>query len=293
MLSMTGYGRGHAPLGRGSFVVEIRAVNHRFLDLRVRVDSELAAEQHVLETYVRKHVVRGRVDVSARLEGKLGTDVVLDRARARTAFAELIALRDELAPNDPVPLTLLAGVPALFSEIGAPIAEARLTAAEHAVQMACADLERMRTQEGASLAVDLAQRAAGLLDCVEQIAAATHNQSAVLREKLSARVRKLLAGATDIPLDPGRLELEVSMLADRTDVSEELTRLRSHLAQLRELLGSRGGEPVGRKLEFLLQELGREANTVGAKVADAGAAQHVLEVKAELERMREQVQNVL
>jgi uncharacterized protein (TIGR00255 family) len=128
---------------------------------------------------------------------------------------------------------------------------------------------------------------------VEQIAVATHNQSAVLREKLSARVRKLLDGATDIPLDPGRLELEVSMLADRTDVSEELTRLRSHLAQLRVLLASRESEPVGRKLEFLLQELGREANTVGAKVADACAAQHVLEVKAELERMREQVQNVL
>jgi uncharacterized protein (TIGR00255 family) len=293
MLSMTGYGRGHAPLGRGSFVVEIRSVNHRFLDLRVRADSELATEQHAVEDYVRKHVVRGRVDVSARLEGKLGTGVVLDRVRARAAFAELIALRDELAPNDPVPLSLLSGVPALFSEVGAPDPDARLAAARHAVQMACEDLARMRTLEGAALATDLAQRAAAMLGTVEQIAAATANQSAALREKLSARVRKLLEGATDIPLDPGRLELEVSLLADRTDVSEELTRLRSHLAQLRELLGVRGDEPVGRKLEFLLQELGREANTVGAKVADAGAAQHVLEVKAELERMREQVQNVL
>jgi uncharacterized protein (TIGR00255 family) len=111
--------------------------------------------------------------------------------------------------------------------------------------------------------------------------------------KLSARLRKLLEGATDIPLDPGRLELEVALLADRTDVSEELTRLRSHMAQLRELLADTGPDPVGRKLEFLVQELGREANTVGAKIADARAAQHVLEVKAELERMREQVQNVL
>lgn len=293
MLSMTGYGRGHAPLGRGAFVVEIRAVNHRFLDLRVRVDSELSAETHVLESYVRKHVLRGRVDVSARLEGKLGTDVVLDRTRARAAFAELIALRDELAPNDPIPLSLLSGVPALFSEVGAPAAELRLKAAESAVQLACADLAHMRNLEGAALAADLTRRAAGLLETVEQIAAATVNQSAQLRAKLSARLRKLLEGATDIPLDPGRLELEVALLADRTDVSEELTRLRSHVAQLRELLADTGPEPVGRKLEFLIQELGREANTVGAKIADAGAAQHVLEVKAELERMREQVQNVL
>src|SRR3954452_18114007 len=148
MLSLTGYGRGHAPLGRGSFVVEIRAVNHRFLDLRVRADSELAAEQHVLEAYVRKHVLRGRVDVTARLEGKLGADVVLDRARARAAFAELIALRDELAPNDPIPLSLLSGVPALFSEVGAPAPEERLVAAEEAVQLACADLAHMRRVEG-------------------------------------------------------------------------------------------------------------------------------------------------
>jgi uncharacterized protein (TIGR00255 family) len=290
---MTGYGRGHAPLGRGSFVVEIRAVNHRFLDLRVRADSELTAEQHVLEAYVRKHVLRGRVDVSARLEGKLGTDVVLDRARARAAFAELIALRDELAPNESIPLSLLSGVPALFSEVGAPAPEARLAAAEQAVHMACADLAHMRSLEGSALAVDLTRRAAGLLESVEKIAGATVNQSAALRDKLSARLRKLLDGVTDIPLDAGRLELEVALLADRTDVSEELTRLRSHVAQLRELLADNGPDPVGRKLEFLIQELGREANTVGAKIADAGAAQHALEVKAELERMREQVQNVL
>lgn len=293
MLSMTGYGRGHAPLGRGSFVVEIRAVNHRFLDLRVRVDSELAAEQHVIEAYLRKHVLRGRVDVTARLEGKLGTNIVLDRARARAAFAELIALRDELAPNDSIPLSLLSGVPALFGEAGAPPPELRLEAAEQAVRMACADLAQMRSLEGSALAADLTRRAAGLLHNVEQIAGATVNQSATLRDKLTARVKKLLEGATDIPLDAGRLELEVALLADRTDVSEELTRLRSHLAQLREILADTGAEPVGRKLEFLIQELGREANTVGAKIADARAAQHVLEVKAELERMREQVQNVL
>ena len=293
MLSMTGYGRGHAPLGRASFVVEIRSVNHRFLDLRVRTDSELAGESHVLEAYVRKHAVRGRIDVAARIEGKLASDIVLDRSRARAAFAELCALRDELAPTEPLPLSLLAGVPALFSEAGAPTAEARLTAAELAVQAACDDLLRMRRTEGAALAVDLDRRAEAMLERVGRLDAASAGQSAQQRDKLLARLRKLLDGTADIPLDPGRLELEVALLADRADVSEELTRLRSHLIQLRDLVATATPEPVGRKLEFLIQELGREANTTGAKLADASAAQQVLEIKAELERMREQVQNVL
>jgi uncharacterized protein (TIGR00255 family) len=293
MLSMTGYGRGHASLGRASFVVEIRAVNHRYLDLRVRTDSELSSETYVLEAYVRKHAVRGRIDVSARLEGTLASDIVLDRSRARAAFAELCALRDELAPHEPVPLALLSGVPALFSEAGAPSGELRLTAAEQAVQAACDDLLRMRRTEGAALAADLDRRAEGLLERVARLEAAAAAQSAQLRDKLLARLRKLLDGVSDIPLDPGRLELEVALLADRADVSEELTRLRSHLSQLRELVTSATPEPVGRKLEFLIQELGREANTTGAKLADAAAAQQVLEIKAELERMREQVQNVL
>lgn len=293
MLSMTGYGRGHAPLGRAAFVVEIRAVNHRFLDLRVRADGELSGETHVIEAYVRKHAVRGRIDVSARLEGKLAREVVLDRSRARAAFAELCALRDELAPAEPIPLSLLSGVPALFSEVGAPTAELRLAAAEQAIAAACDDLERMRQREGAALAADLDRRAENLLDRIARVEHATAGQAALQREKLLARVRKLLDGGTDIPLDSGRLELEVALLADRTDVSEELTRQRSHLSQLRQLVSSATTEPVGRKLDFLIQELGREANTTGAKIADATAAQHVLEIKAELERMREQVQNVL
>jgi uncharacterized protein (TIGR00255 family) len=293
MLSMTGYGRGQAALGSATYVVELRAVNHRYLDLRVRTDPELAGESHALEAHVRKLAVRGRIDVSARLEGKLGGALTIDRSRARTAFAELRALRDELAPDEPLPLTLLSGLPALFSETGAPSPELRLAAAQQAVQSACDDLYKMRAIEGLALQRDLDRRAAHALDEVEQIALATAGQSALIRAKLLTRIHKLLEGTTDVPLDPGRLELEVALAADRADVTEELTRMRSHLAQLRALLAEPGTEPIGRKLEFLLQELGRESNTAGAKIAEVRAATHVLEVKAELERMREQVQNVL
>ena len=293
MLSMTGYGRGAAALGHAWYVVEIRALNHRFLDLRLRTDPELAAEAYVLEAQVRKVLVRGRVDVSARIEGRAGGELAIDRSRARQAFAELCALRDELAPAEPVPLQLLAGVPALFAEAGAPSAELRLRAAEQAVQAACAELLQMRAAEGSALAADLDQRSARVLARIEQIEAATANQPALTRAKLLVRIQKLLEGTSELPIDPGRLELEVALAADRADVSEELTRLRSHLRQLRQLVSQAAADPIGRKLEFLVQELSREANTTGAKVAEPRAAEHVLEVKAELERMREQVQNVL
>src|SRR5262245_14682966 len=141
---MTGYGRGQAALGPATYVVELRAVNHRFLDLRVRTDPELSSETHVLEAHVRKLAVRGRIDVTARLEGKPSAAIAIDRDRARAAFAELRALRDELAPNEPLPLTLLSGLPALFGESRGPSAELRLAAAETAVQAACAELQRMR-----------------------------------------------------------------------------------------------------------------------------------------------------
>lgn len=292
MQSMTGYGRGHAPLGPAQFVVEVRAVNHRFLDLRVRADSELSGETAMIEEYVRKHVGRGRVDVAARLDGKLHGALALDRERARAAFAALCALRDELAPTDPVPLTLLSGVPGLFSEAGAPDADARALAARQAVRSACEALVRMRKTEGEALRVDLLGRTRKLADHVAALKLTAADQSERTRDKLKQRLARLIEGSERM-LDPGRLELEVALLADRADVSEELTRLASHVAQLDALLTRDEPEPIGRKLEFILQELGREANTAGAKVADAAAGQHILEIKAELERMREQVQNVV
>jgi uncharacterized protein (TIGR00255 family) len=292
MLSMTGYGRGRAALGGGAVVVELRAVNHRFLDLRVRTGNELFAESALIEDIVRKHAQRGRIDVSARVEGSASGTLTLDRERAKAAFVQLRALRDELAPGDALPLSLLAGVPALFIESGGPDSEARERAVNEAVLAACVDLERMRRTEGAALAKDLASRNERIAKLAEIVEAGQVEVAPERRKRMIARVEKLLAD-TSVSVDMSRIEMEIALLAERADVAEELTRLRSHTAQLSQLLLAQSADPIGRRIEFLLQEMSREANTAGSKLPDAALTQNILELKAELERMREQVQNIL
>lgn len=292
MLSMTGYGRGRAQLGDAAVLVEVRAVNHRFLDLRTRIAPELATDSGVLEEVVRKQLRRGRIDVSARVEGRLSGALVVDAERASAAFAALRQLRDALAPDEPLPLALLAGVPALFREAGAPTTSEREAAVREAAEQACTGLLAMRRAEGAALAADLSQRLGRVLALIDEIEPALPAVVEAARARLTARIVKLLEGG-ELALDRQRLELEVAILADRADVSEELTRLRSHIGQLQLLVATGEQDGLGRRMEFLLQELAREANTAGSKVPDARVTQGILALKAELERMREQVQNVL
>ncbi len=289
---MTGYGRGSARLGATCLVVEMRSVNHRFLDLRMRVAPELASDGASVEDLVRKHAVRGRVDVSMRCEGEVGADLVFDEARARAALSALRALRDELAPGEALPLSLLSSVPNLFREASLPDLAHREEAVHHAAAEALEGLFAMRRQEGSVLRNDLEARVSHIEEVVSHAAAALVRVTSAQREKLLARIEKLTQG-TGVALDAHRLELEVALLADRADVSEELTRLRSHASQLRGLLTADPDEAVGRRIEFLLQEMGREANTAGSKVPDAALTHMMLDIKAEIERMREQVQNVL
>jgi uncharacterized protein (TIGR00255 family) len=292
MLSMTGYGRGSAKLGPRQVIVDVRTVNHRFLELRVHVPHELAGHAATIEDCVRKGAVRGRVDVSVRLEGPpLGT-VNLDAARAHAAFAALQKLRDELAPAEPVPLTLLASVPGLFVETNGAGDDERSEASLAAAQSACVALIAMRRAEGTRLAKDLSARCAHVVARLDRLEPALPELIAQQRQKLLTRIAQLLA-ATSVPLDHARLEHEVALLADRADVSEELTRLRAHAAAVDQILTETHDEPAGHRVDFLLQEMSREANTAAAKLPDALATQNMLEIKAELLRMREQVQNIL
>jgi uncharacterized protein (TIGR00255 family) len=289
MRSMTGFGLGEAPLGSGRLGVEIRGVNHRFLDVRVRVPRELGDMATFLEQIARERLTRGRYEVAMRVDGTTLTAPSLDRERARAAFRALCDLRDELAPKSDVPLSLLAAVPDLFVSSAEREPDSVRTAARSAFEAAVLGLDVMREREGASLREDLARR----IQRVRQLAREIERRAPVVLEahrlRLKERADRLRAG-NDVEVDGARLEQEIAIFAERCDVSEELTRLDSHCDQFVGLLGSQ--ESTGRRLDFLLQEMAREANTVGAKSLDASVTHGVVDVKAEIERMREQVQNV-
>ena len=291
MQSMTGYGSGRAALGEGHVVLDVRTVNHRYLDVRVRLPSRIQSRTPTVERVLRAHLARGRVDVSARFEGQTLPQPTLDLDRARSVYQELATLRDELNPDEPVPLTLLSSVPDLFVTHREVDEEALDAALVLAAEAACTSVISMRGSEGAALAAELQKR----LDEVEQTLTAIENALPSLvesrRSKLRDRLDALLSG-TETSLDPSRLEQEVAVMADRSDVTEEVVRLESHRAQMLELTQQSEG-PVGKRIDFLLQEMTRETNTIGAKVQDATVTPHVIALKATIEQMREQAQNVL
>lgn len=288
MRSMTGFGVGEGALGSGKVVVEVRTVNHRFLDVRCRLPKELADSGLFVEQLVRSRLTRGRCELGVRLEGALAP-VELDTARAHAAMLAFSRLRDELCPGAEIPLSLLAAVPDLFSAVSEQELPHLRAATERAIYAALDDLEAMRSREGAALARDLMARAAKLRELLARIDERMPQALAHHRKRLSERTRALLS-STGVQLDEGRIEQELVLLADRTDISEELTRLQIHIEGVDELL--RADEPTGRKLDFLLQEIGRELNTIGSKSQDATITKSVVEAKAELEKLREQVQNV-
>jgi uncharacterized protein (TIGR00255 family) len=288
---MTGYGSGQAALGEGQLVLDLRTVNHRFLDVRVRLPSRIQGRTPTVERVIRARLERGRVDVTARLEGQTLPQPTLDLERARAVYAELAALREELNPEEPVPLSLLSSVPDLFT-VDRTIDEAALDRSlEQAAGAACDAVMAMRDKEGDALAAELRSRLSDLGAGVGALKIAVPEMLEARRTRLRDRLDALLAGVNG-ELEPSRLEQEIALLADRTDVAEELVRLDSHRDQMLELIEN-SGAPVGKSIDFLLQEMAREANTIGSKVQDATMTTHVIALKACIEQMREQAQNVL
>ena len=291
MQSMTGYGSGRAPLGEGHVVLDLRTVNHRFLDVRVRLPSRIQARTPTVERVIRARLERGRVDVTARFEGQTLPQPTLDLDRARSVYAELTALRDALNPEEPVPLALLSSVPDLFV-INRSIDEKALDRSlEQATEAACQAVMAMRHKEGDALATELGGRLSELSTSVGALRLAVPEMLEGRRTRLRDRLTALLAGA-EAELEPSRLEQEIAVLADRSDVAEELVRLDSHRDQMLELIEN-SSAPVGKRIDFLLQEMAREANTIGSKVQDGALTAHVIALKACIEPMREQAQNVL
>lgn len=286
---MTGFGVGESRLDSGRVFVEARSVNHRYLDVRVRLPKELGEHSTFLEQLARAKLTRGRVEITVRFDGPASGAVVLDRKRAFAAMRALMDLRDELGLSDPVPLSLLGSVPDLFVSPASNDPENARRALAVALETALTGLESMRVVEGENLQRDLKQRLRNVRQLASEVSLFSAELSERYRKKLDERVTRLLEGREHM-VDRTRLELEIALIVDHSDITEELTRLSSHCGQFAQFLEP--ADSVGRKLDFLLQEMAREVNTIGSKSSEADVALRVVELKAELERMREQVQNV-
>ena len=289
MQSMTGFGLGEAAFGEGRLTLELRALNHRFLDVRVRLPNEIAEQTAYLEQLARERLSRGRFELSVRVAGAALPVARFSRERAKALYSALLELRDALSPNSEVPLsavTALSDLVTLPAELDSDSMRAALASA---FDQALSRLTEMRACEGEALERELGARIDSARKLLNSIRERGHSQLAVQRTRLRERVDRLLSGS-GIQAEPSRLETELAILADKSDIVEEVVRLGSHFDQFEAIAASQG--PIGRRLEFLLQEIGREANTIGAKSQDATIAHLVVELKTEVERMREQVHNV-
>jgi uncharacterized protein (TIGR00255 family) len=289
MNSMTGYGRATAALGNNTLTVVVSSVNRKALDLGVRLPSEWEPLEGAVGEAVRRRVSRGKIQVGVELSGSGGgRDGAWDEVRLAAdldRLAAFAATRDIPFQASPELLWELAS-----AQRGAqafPDAESVRDLLLATLGQALDAFARMRAVEGASLLEDLSSRLALLRGTVGDIAGRAPLVAPAYRELLLKRLRE---GGLDIDLDDERVLKEIALFADRCDITEEITRFRSHLDQFETLLGSPG--EIGRKSEFILQEMGREANTMGAKSNDLAIAKNVIELKNELERIREQIANV-
>ncbi len=288
--SMTGYGRREAAWPGGSVAVEIRSVNHRHCEIFIRLPKGLSALEEGLKRTIQSRCQRGRIEATVSLFGRVDGEkqVSLDRSLARQYYAGLQALKTGLRVSGQVDLALLAGFREIFVLSEAPLDDRRLgQKVSRLMTGALTDLDGMRRREGRTLAQDIAQRLKLVRRTAQTIEARAPDSVREHFERMQARIAQL-SGAGQ--LDPNRMAQELALYADRCDVTEELTRLGSHLVQFETSLTGR--EPVGRTLDFLLQEMGREVNTVGSKANDAEIAGHVVRLKSEMEKIREQVQNI-
>ncbi len=289
--SMTGFGSAEVLTPARRFSVEIRSVNHRFSEIPVRLPRDLSAVEDRVRALVQARVLRGRVEVTIMREerGARPKTVRSDTDLARAYAQALRELADVLGVADQIDLSHIVSLPDVVKvEEAREDREALWPDLSRAVEGAVGALVGMREAEGRRLAEDLLTR----LDHVDGVTRVVEGRARVAAVEYAQRLRQRIAELLgEVPLDEARLATEIAIFAERADVSEEVTRLRSHLAQFRQDVTTATGA-VGRRLEFVLQEMGREANTIGSKASDLEITRAVIAIKGELESLREQVQNV-
>ena len=292
MKSMTGFGRGAAQGEGYSVAVDLKTVNNRFLDVHIRASGELAQLEAVVRKRVGERLSRGRVDVNISVERTSEVSYELNRPLIAGFIQAMRDMQTEFGLAGEPDINVIARIPGAMQASRTGVSEEALKGVEAALSQALDELEAMREREGAALAAEMASR----LDEIERhlpvIESLSGEQVENYRARVYKRISELLArdGLEIVELDQGRLSQEVAYLADRSDITEETARLRSHVAQFRAALTET--TDTGKRLDFLLQEFNREANTVLSKSTDLAIKDSALAIKAAVEKLREQVQNV-
>ena len=288
--SMTGYGRAVETVNGREFTVELRSVNNRYLDCSVRLPRMLSFAEDAVKQAVKASVSRGKVDVFISLRSEAGDEVVvnLNKAVLEGYLAAMRQMVSDYGVQDDISVSAVSRLPEVFSVEKPQVDEEQLQ--KDLLQVVAKALEgydAMRCTEGAALDRDLRSRGQTILDLVAQVEAGNGQTVIDYRAKLEAKLKEVLANTA---IDESRILTEAAIFADKVAVDEETVRLRSHLQQMNSMLT--GGGAIGRKLDFLLQEMNREANTIGSNCTDVRLARIVVDIKAELEKIREQTQNI-
>lgn len=288
--SMTGYGRHESVLHGRTLVIELKSVNNRYLDCNVRLPRVYVCAEDGVQRRVKAAISRGKVDVYVNIENNTeeAVSVTLNQPVAAGYMEALRTMADTFGLEPNVSIDLLAKFPDVFKVDKVPEDLEELTADIHAVtEEALRDFDAMRSREGEKLEADLLGRLVTLENFTHQVEQRSPQTVADYRARLTAKLQEVLA---DRQLDESRVLTEAAIFADKVAVDEETVRLHSHIAQFREMLD--GGSPIGRKLDFLIQEMNRETNTIGSKCNNLEISTIVVNMKAEIEKIREQVQNI-
>ena len=288
--SMTGYGRCVETVGGREFTVELRSVNNRYLDCTVKLPRALSFAEDAVKQAVKAAISRGKVDVFISMRSESGSDtkVTLNAPLVEGYLAAMKEMAERYGVLDDISVSTLARMPDVFTVEREEVDEEQLLKdLMTVVDKAIAGYDAMRSAEGQALERDLRSRGETILELVAQVEAGSGETVAAYRARLEGKLREVLASTS---IDESRILTEAAIFADKVAVDEETVRLRSHLDQMNRMLGSGGA--IGRKLDFLLQEMNRESNTIGSKCSDVRLARIVVDIKAELEKIREQTQNI-
>ena len=288
--SMTGYGRAVETVNGREFTVELRSVNNRYLDCSVRLPRILSFAEDAVKQAVKASISRGKVDVFITVRSEAGDEVqvTLNKSVLQSYLAAMHQMVDEFGVKDDISVSAVSRLPEVFVIEKPQLDEDQLMAdLMSVVAKALEGYDAMRKAEGEALDRDLRSRGETILTLVSQVEAGNGKTVSDYRARLEAKIKEVLANTA---IDESRILTEAAIFADKVAVDEETVRLRSHLKQMNNMLSAGGA--VGRKLDFLLQEMNREANTIGSKCTDVNLARIVVDIKAELEKIREQTQNI-